>query len=77
MPFFGLISGAVAMGGSFSVASAATLLLGVASEDSVASRRPLGLVLSMEGFLSSAKYLCGSKSASRVQLAYCMSRAGG
>ena len=65
MPFLGfpVSPGGVGVGpGVFSVASVPTLLLGVASVDSVASRRPLGLSLLIEGFLSSAKYLCSCAS---------------
>lgn len=54
--------------GGVSVASRPTLLLGVASEDSVASRRPLGISLAAEGFLSSAKYLYSWLSANTRQL---------
>lgn len=79
MPFLGfpVSPGGVGVGpGVFSVASGPTLLFGVASEDSVASRRPLGLSLAIEGFLSSAKYLCSWSSANAYQLIMPASRPG-
>ena len=79
MPFLGLpvSPGGVGVGpGGVSVASGPTLLLGVASVDSVASRRPLGLSLLIEGFLSSAKYLCSWASVNTHQLMTPGSRPG-